>query len=441
MVASIKNILIGLFVIAAISIIIFMLLFLHPSVGDNAKTLRVRFTDIDKVNVGTRVTFAGKPMGEVVSIQELPEARIGRLSNHGDVYIYELVLKVDSGVDVFNTDDITLRTSGLLGERNIEITPRPLQPGEKLKKVEDEVLYAAQTTSIEDTMKQIGTLSKKFGVVLDDFHEVMADIKRTEIVAKIGRSADNILDMTTALNQPEKLRQTLDNILTLSERANHSWNAIDASIHNIYSLTERAHRSWSTIDKSLDHFHDLSLQVQRSWSIVEHAFDNFHTTARNAVAFTEKANQIIDYTQQGKGTLGQLFIGDELYLRLKSILHKGEVVMNDMNSYGLLFHLDKRWQRLQGRRLRLLEKLSSPDEFAKYFNQEMDQISASLSRVSMVLNENESECYPQSLIYNRHFTQRFAEVLRRVENMEETLKIYNEQVISQDQLPCPCTTQ
>jgi phospholipid/cholesterol/gamma-HCH transport system substrate-binding protein len=435
--AASKNILIGLFVFAAVGIIIFILLFLHPSIGDYGKILRVRFTDIDKVNLGTRVTFAGKPMGEVVLIRELPEARTSRISEHGDVYVYELVLKVDSGVDVFNTDVITLRTSGLLGERNIEITPRPLKPGHKLKNVENEVLYAAQTTSVEDTMKRIGILSKKFDIVLDDLHHLMGEIEHHEVVAKISKSIDNILDITSALNQPEKWRQTLDNMLTLSERANHSWNSIDTSLQNIYSLTDRANRSWTTIDKTLDNFHDLSLRVQRSWSTVDHAFNDFHTTARNAVAFTEKANQIIDYMRQGKGSLGQLVIGDELYLRLKSILHKGEVVMDDINSYGLLFHLNKRWQRLQGRRLHLLEKLSSPNAFAKYFNQEMDQISASLSRVSLVLNE--SECYPQPLIYNCRFTQRFAELLKRVENMEETLKIYNEQVIAQDQVPC--TTQ
>src|SRR5947209_20418902 len=100
MAASIKNILIGIFVLTAIGIIVFMVLFLHPSVGDNAKTLRVRFTDIDKVNVGTRVTFAGRPVGEVVSIQELPDARTNRISKNGDIYVYELVLKVDSAVDV-----------------------------------------------------------------------------------------------------------------------------------------------------------------------------------------------------------------------------------------------------------------------------------------------------------------------------------------------------
>lgn len=409
---SIKNILIGIFVITAIGIVIFILLFLHPSVGDNAKTLRVRFNDIDKVNVGTRVTYAGKPVGEVISIEELPEARTSRTAKNGEIFVYELVLKVDSGVDVFNTDVITLRTSGLLGERNIEIDPQPLKPGEALKKVEDEVLYAAISTSVEDTMKQIGALSEKFGVVLDDFHEFMSEIKKEAIVNKVSKSADNILEITENLNQKEKWHQILDNLVKVSERVNHSWNTVDASIQNAYSLSDRANQSWTTVDRTIS---------------------DFQATAQNANVFAEKANQIIDYTRQGKGNVGQLFVGDDLYLRLKSILHKGEVVMDDMNHYGLLFHLDKRWQRLQGRRLRLLEKLCNPNEFAKYFNEEMDQISSSLSRVSVVLNE--SECYPQSLIYNPQFTQRFSELLRRVENMEQTLKIYNEQVISQDQLP------
>lgn len=386
--ASLKNILIGIFVIAAIGVIIFMLLFLHPSVGDNAKTLRVRFTDIDKVTVGTRVTFAGKPVGEVVSIEEIPEARTGRKSKHGDVYVYELVLKVDSGVDIFDTDEITLRTSGLLGERNIEINPLPLKPGEKLQNIENQVIYSEHTTSVEDTMKQIGELSKKFGTTLDDVHAMMEDIKREEVIKKLSASAQNVLDITNALNQPENLRQTVE---------------------NIHRLTEKALDSWKTVDETLD---------------------AFRTTASQAATFTDTANQMIEYARQGKGTLGQLVMGDDLYLRLKSIFHKGEVAMNDVNHYGILFHLDKRWQRLQASRLRLLEKLSCPDEFARYFNDEMDQISASLSRVSVVLNE--SECYPQSLLNNPKFTQRFSELLKRVENMEDSLKMYNEQVIDQE---------
>lgn len=431
---SVKNVLIGIFVITAIAIIVFMLLFLHPSVGDNGKTLRVRFNDIDKVNVGTRVTFAGKPVGEVVSIHELPDARTSRKEKNGDIFVYELVLKVDSGVDVFNSDVISLRTSGLLGERNIEINPQPQREGERLIKVENQILYAATAASVEDTMKEIGLLSQKFGQVLDDFHGVMSDIKTSGMINKMSQSIDNVLDITEALNQPEKWKKFLDNATEMSEKVIQSWSSLDASLKNIEALTGRAQQSWYTVDASLDNVYQLTYRAQQSWTTVDQILAGFHSTAYNTDQFSLKANQMIDYTLQGKGTLGQLFIGDDLFLRMKSIFHKGEVVMDDINHFGLLFHLDKRWQRLQGRRLHLLEKLSSPNEFAKYFNQEMDQISDSLSRVSVVLNE--SECYPESLIYNPKFTQRFSELLRKVETMEETLKIYNEQVVSQDQLPC-----
>lgn len=411
MATSVKNALIGLFVLSALAIMIFMLLFLHPSVGDNAKTLRVYFSDIDKVNIGTRVTFAGRPVGEVVSINELPDARTSRTSVHGDIYVYELVLKVDSGVDVFNTDIISLRTSGLLGERSVEINPQPLKPGEKLIPVDDQILYAAETASVEDAMKQISAISQKFGIVLDDVHLMMVEIQESRIVSKVG--------------------QTADNILQISESAKQSWHTIDAAIDNVHHLTDRAGRSWTTLDRTLDNFHELSLRVQRSWTNVDKTIDELHTTAHNAVTFSEKANDIIDYAKSGKGTLGELFMGDDFALRLKSILHKGEVVMNDINTYGLLFHLDKRWQRLQGQRLQLLERLSSPEAFARYFDKEMEQIADSISRVALFLEEPPS-CQ-MDLLSNKQFAKRFSELLRRVESMEETLKFFNERVVEEDE--------
>ncbi len=58
-----KNMLIGIFVLAACATIISIVLFLRPTVGDGKKTLYVRFSNINKITVGTRVTYAGKPVG------------------------------------------------------------------------------------------------------------------------------------------------------------------------------------------------------------------------------------------------------------------------------------------------------------------------------------------------------------------------------------------
>lgn len=409
MAASVKNILIGIFVLLALAIIVFMILFLHPSVGDNAKTLRVRFTNIDKVNVGTRVTYAGRPVGEVVSISELPDARTDRIAHNGDIYVYELILKVDSSVNVYNTDEISVRTSGLLGEKNVEIDPQPLHPGQHLFLVEDQILYAMPSGSVEDTLKQIGQLSSKFQVVLDDFHDVMTEIKKEKVVENLAHTMKNAANITDSLNQPEKWNRTLDNLVALTERAHRSWDTIDETLHNVRHLSYRAEKSWTSIDNTLQEFNLASI--------------NLHQTA-------EHANQIIALTAQGQGTIGRLFVGDDLYLRLKSILNKGETIFSDVKQYGLLFQNDKRWQRVQARRMRLLEKLSDPTKFATHFNRRVDEISTSLSSVSMVLNE--AECYPYSLLNTPEFSCRFADLLRQVTEMEDSLKMYNEQVIAQE---------
>ncbi len=120
-----KNMLIGVFVIAACAVIVWMILFLKPSVGDGKETLYVRFSNVNQINVGTRVLFAGKPVGEVVAIQPIPDARKKPIADVlGEIYYYQLVLKVDSSVKVYDTDEITIQTSGLLGEKSIAIIPK-----------------------------------------------------------------------------------------------------------------------------------------------------------------------------------------------------------------------------------------------------------------------------------------------------------------------------
>lgn len=408
--ASIKTVLIGIFVIVAAAIVVSMLLYIHPKVGDNGKTFRIRFTDVDKIDVGTRVTYAGHPVGEVVSIKELPEARTSRLNYEGDVYVYELEVKVDSGVDVFNTDEVTVRTSGLLGEKNIEINPMPPKPGQPLFKVENQVLYAIPVATVEGTLKAFSELTKKVEGTLSSIKIIIDDIKKEEIVKDVSKITKNLVDITHALNHPEKWTATIDNITALSDKALHSWGTVDDALNNFYAVSDKANRSWPKVD---------------------HVLDQINTAAVNAKDFTNAAKQIVDYTKSGKGTLGRLFIGNDLYLQLKSIFHKGENLMSDINQFGLLFQTNKRWQRLEAQRRQLVQTLSNPNEFTNYFNNEMENISANLSSVSSILGESQYND-PRSLMYNPNFTFQFSELMRNVGNMEETIKLYNEQLANMD---------
>lgn len=380
---QLKNMMIGLFVLAAVAIIVFALMFLHPSVGDEKRVLRVRFANIDKISVGTRVSFAGKPVGEVAAITELKDAISERVPRDGIIYVYELVLHVDSNVNVFNTDEIAARTSGLLGEKSVVITPMPPSTNEPLRLVNDEILYAFEVGGVEDAIKELKLIGAKAENALDIVIQILTDIQQEKIVDKLSHTMQNVSDITDSFNQPE------------------TWKNV---IGNIDNLSNRAIKSWDNVDKTLGDVNQVSL-----------------------------------YIKEGQGTVGRVLMTDQLYLKLNALLSKGETVMNDINHYGVLFNMDKGWQRLRARRMNLLYRLSSPQEFRNFFNEEIDQINTSLSRVYSVVESSAGnlscdECE------NREFDKVYSELLRRIADTEEALKMYNQQRVDENTRctePCP----
>jgi len=369
-----KNLMIGLFVSAAAIVVVFVLMFIHPSLGDEGKTIHVHFADIDKITIGTRVTYAGRPVGEVVGIEEIERERHGPVDNHGHVYLYDLTLRVDSGVNVYNTDKVASKTSGLLGEKNVEITPYAPQKGEKLQLVDGQVILAEETQSVEDILQAINVAAGKFDTALETINATVDDIRKQKLV--------------------EKVTQTVEDIDVVVKQVNRSWPNVDRTIQNIS---------------------DAAMQIK--------------TAAVKAQDLVTDGKNVIDYVASGQGTLGKIIYSEDLYLRVNSIMSKLETTMDDVNHYGILFHSDKGWQRLRARRLNLLQKLESPQEFRNYFNDEIDQISTSLSRVYMVLNEVSTSPCCENLLNNREYTKVFAELMRRVSMLEEEIRMYNTQVV------------
>lgn len=375
-----KNVLIGIFVLIAISIIIFILMFLHPSVGDNSKKLKVRFTNIEKVNLGTRVTYAGKPVGEVVSIFELEDARTQRIARNGDVYVYQLELSVDSGVSVYNTDSITLYTSGLLGEKGIEINPEPLQPGEKLVLVENEILYATPARSLEETLQQFEHLAGKMGNVLDNIDKTIEEIRKEEIVAETAKTIRNAREFAENLNKDNKVNDVIDNLLAFSKKINDSMVNVDETLDNLKSASS--------------------------------------TT-----------KELINNISEGKGSLGKILVKEDFYLQLKAVLNKAGTVFDDVGNYGILFQNNRRWQRTNAQRKNLMNRLSDPKVFQDYFNNQIQQASESLDEVSTVLNDTPS--YSYNLMKNPEYIRCCGKLIRQVDDLNDDIAMYNQQVVDQ----------
>lgn len=370
-----KNFLIGIFVLSALSILIFILLYLHPSAGDMKQTIHIRFDNIDKINVGTRVNFAGKPVGEVVDIKEIPESRSEHLFQPGEpIYIYELTLKIDSGVKLYTSDTFAIRTSGLLGERSIEITPMPTPKGKPVQPLTSkDIVFAETTGSVEDAFKVIGELAHKVEKTLDYIDGQLAEINHRHLWEYVSDTAKNLRDITHSLNKPKEWEDMLHNVHDFTAKVNKSWDKVDVVIGNFQTVSERI--------------------------------------------------------KLGQGTLGRLVSDEDFYLKVSGVIGKANTLMDDINHYGILFHNDKRWQRVRARRVDLLNKLSSPQEFRNFFEDEVNQINTSLARVSMLMEETANQCCPEEIICDREFAKVFADLMRRVKQLEENINLYNHQLV------------
>ncbi|MBS0604345.1 MAG: MCE family protein [Verrucomicrobia bacterium] len=389
-----KNMLIGVFVIAACGVIIWLIMFLKPGVGDGKETLYVRFSSINQINVGTRVLFAGRPVGEVVAIQEINDARQKPTADVlGEIYCYQLVLKVDSSVKVYDTDEIIVQTTGLLGEKSIAIIPKIPPKGVTPKLVTNQPIYAKSVDPIENAFTQLSNLSK--------------DMRKTfqRINGWIQKNGDDLG------NTVRSFGSTMDEIKVTVKSLNEQNLAPD--------IKTAIHTFTSTLNDVKDSINQLK---------AGDVFVNAGVVMKNLKSASHNVKNITGDIADGKGTLGKLIKSDDFYLHMQAILSKVDTLMNDINHYGILFHLNKSWQRQRAQRITVLNALNTPDNFKSYFETEVSQINTSMSRISMLIDKAEESPEKEEILSDERFRKDFKELLRQADELSENLRLYNQQL-------------
>lgn len=401
----IKNILIGLFVLGAVAIMVSLVLFLKPTVGDGKKILSVRFTNISGISVGTRVTFAGKPIGEVIHIKELPKAR-DEADDHGRIYVYQLTLKVDSGVDVFSNDEIAIKTSGLMGEKAIAILPKASTLTKPAHLITNQIVYANSTEVLESTFNQVAHTANQLEIAIRRLDNWFMNNQNslTSALRSFDGAMGQIEGLLGALDEEKLVPALKESIDLLSENMQMIKSSLqeDQLLHKLASLTD-----------SLD-------QAATSFNI-----DGAQTLSN--------LNQISRGIASGSGTLGRFIVGDDFYLRLASVMNKGETLMNDINHYGLLFQYNKQWQKSRTRKANFLKALDTPQEFRNYFEGEVDAMTTSLGRLTELMNQAGIE-ERSRIVQSDAFRSNFANLMRQVQGLTDSLKLYNEGLIAEGEI-------
>lgn len=398
-----KNMIIGLFVVVACGLIVAMILFVEPSVGDNKQVLYIRFPTVNGISLGTRVTLAGKPVGEVVAINTIHNARNQPVDELGNIYYYQLTVHIDSHIKVYTSDEIDVQTTGLLGERSIGIMPKyPPQGMEPKLATTKTPLYGNSVDLFESAFRQLSGLAEKIEDAVDG---IVAWIDENgdslgSAVRSFDRAMKEFGDTMASINQADIVHDIQDTL--------HSFTVTSDSINQAINELEE-NDAFKNIAIAIDHFKGSSISL-------EHILNNI---------------------EEGKGTIGRLMTEDDFYLKVMSIFSKIDTTMNDINHYGILFNLNKDWQRTRQKRATLLGALKTPQEFKDYFEKEIDMINTSMARISILIEKAEQTPERQRILQSSLFKRDFAELLRLANELLENIKLYNDQLGESETEGCP----
>jgi phospholipid/cholesterol/gamma-HCH transport system substrate-binding protein len=408
-----KNIIIGIFTIAAIVSLVSLILFLKPSIGDEKKTLNVRFSNISGIGIGTRVTFAGRPVGEVKAIHEIYNAREEPTDPLGRVYFYQLTLKIDSSVQVYNTDEITIQTTGLMGEKTVAIIPKAPHKGKIPKPItEDQVVYADSIDPLENALTHFSDMSEKIEHLVSDVDEWFIE-NGDDLSQAITSFSNSMNQLDTALGSvnEEELVKKITEAVTVAK----------SDLELIQSTLQEIQQS-DTVGK-FNNLVDGFTEVAGS----------FNTQGKQIMQnMTVITNDIAD----GTGSLGKFIKSDDFYLRVSAIMSKVNTLMNDLNHYGLLFQYDKHWQRSRTKKANILEALDSPRDFRSYFDNEMDSITTALARLTILMEKAQQPGEKDKVLSSDAFKSDFNLLMNEVQDLYDTIKLYNEELIDNQQNAC-----
>lgn len=381
---KIKTMIIGGFTVAGIAVVVWAIFFFKPSVGDNKSRITIKFANIESIDIGTRVTYAGRPVGEVVGITQIFNSRSKSSDSYGRPFSYEVIIAVDSSVQVYSSDLIEIHTSGLLGEKSIAIVPQPFPKDEQPKSVIGGVIYAESADPLASTLKNVA-----------------------DAASEISRTMGNISSIIE--ENKDQITSTIQNISSaLEEASNLLYQA------NQIDIVGSFNRAAIDISKMMNNTNQLVDQVRAS-NIVE----KVDAVTTNLVNIT---NQISD----GKGTLGKLINDPTLYLEAIGLIDRVSTLIYDLNHYGLLFHRNMRWKAAQKARIQQLDALRTPDAFKKAFEEEMDQINESLEKVSDMLEK--AEMGDEEIVDSNEFKKYFYNLLNEVNRLQNLIELYNQKV-------------
>ena len=357
---SFSELRVGIFVLAAIVILIFLILNASGDLNPFASKLhlKARFADANGLRDGSEVRLAGVRVGKVEKITLLPPSDVPNAPR------VEALMTINSKIDGrparerIRTDSTAQQGSpSLLGnEMLINITPGTAvgQP------VDDYTILPSSSsntvndfaTSGTDLAQRLSRLSDEISSIVRDvkggkgtvgrlfsdealYNNLNATIRETEDVMQQIRSGsgsagrfindpalyNNANEVTLQLRKiAEDLRAgrgSAGKLLTddqLYNRINRTADRLDRSVDQINSMIADVNAGRGTLGKLI--------KDEQIYNDARTAIARFNTTA-------ERIDNVVTAAQRGEGTIGKLLTDDALYSNVNQLSSEGVKLMYD----------------------------------------------------------------------------------------------------------------
>ncbi len=283
---------VGLFAVLVVTIMTFMTFKVGGLdwVKEEGNIYYVYFKNIAGLNEKTKLKIAGVDAGLIEKI-ELHEG------------VAKMTVRVQKEVRMFSDASASIKATGLLGDKYLEIKPGSKEPALKNGDTIQDVL---EIVDIDDMVRKLSKVSENISTLAIALNEALGteDAKRS-----LRETVSNLSNITANLNETivvndEKMRNVLDNIKTLTASLNElvdkNKEPITDTVGNLREFSAKLKTDGP----------ELIANLNKTTRELKEMVEETKPSIKNTVESLDKITKKID---QGEGTLGKLVKDERLY--------------------------------------------------------------------------------------------------------------------------------
>lgn len=283
---------VGLFAVLVITIMTFMTFKVGGLdwVKEEGNIYYVYFRNIAGLDEKTKLKIAGVDAGFIERI-ELQKG------------VAKVTLRIQKGVPMFSDASASIKATGLLGDKYLEIKPGSKEPALKNG---DTIQDVIEIVDIDDLVRKLSKVSENVSTLVTSLNEAVGteDAKRS-----LRETVSNLSNVTANLNETiivndKKLRDVLDTIKTLTASLNE---LVDK---NKEPLTDTVGNLREFSANLKTDGPELIANLNKTTKELKEMVEENKPAVKSTVESLDRITKQID---QGEGTLGKLVKDERLY--------------------------------------------------------------------------------------------------------------------------------